>query len=123
MEGMAFGAFFQKLRLRLGKTLREFCLENGFDPGNLSKMERGMLPPPQSRQKLEEYARALQLVDGSDDWYEFFDLASISAGRIPDDVMSEEDIVARLPLLFRSLRGQEIDDERLTKLIELIRRA
>ena len=45
---MTFGELFKKLRLRLGMTLRKFCEENDFDPGNISKLERGLLPAPQS---------------------------------------------------------------------------
>ena len=42
-----FGAFFKQKRLELGLSLRRFCLEHGLDPGNISKLERGRLAPPQ----------------------------------------------------------------------------
>ncbi len=122
-EALTFGAFFKELRIRQQKTLRQFCLENGFDPGNTSKIERGRLEPPQSREVLERYALALGIPRDSDDWQMFFDLAAASAGRIPPDLQSDAEIVARLPLVFRTLRGQQPDGERLQKLIELIRRS
>ena len=45
----AFGEFFKVKRQALGLTLREFCLKHKLDPGNLSRMERGLLAPPQNR--------------------------------------------------------------------------
>jgi len=119
----SFGQLFKDLRIRKGMTLREFCLEYGFDPGNISKLERGRLPPPQSRDKLEQYARALDLQQGTDDWYEFFDLAHISAGRIPPALLNDAELMARLPLVLRTLKNQHVDQEELERLIELIRRS
>jgi len=118
-----FGQFFKEMRLRTGLSLRQFCLENGLDPGNISKMERGLSPPPQSKEKLEEYAKYLGIEKNSDDWYNFFDYAAASTGRIPPDVMSDEELVKKLPLIFRTLRGQKLSVEKLSDLVELIRRS
>ena len=47
-----FGQFVKQIRecQRLG--LREFCLENGYDPSNWSKIEREVLPPPRDEDTL-----------------------------------------------------------------------
>jgi len=58
----------------------------------------------------------------TDDWYNFFDYAAASTGRIPPDVMSDEELVKRLPVVFRTLRGQKLPIEKLGDLAELIRR-
>jgi transcriptional regulator with XRE-family HTH domain len=116
-----FGSYFKEKRLKLDLSLREFCLKYGLDPGNLSKLERGILPPPTSSQKLEEYASCLQIVKGSDEWFEFFDLASSEAGKIPPDLMSDQELVNKLPLFFRTVRGQKVPREDLEELIKLIR--
>ncbi len=116
-----FGAFFKARRMATGKTLREFCLEGGYDPSNLSKLERGLLPPPQAREKLEEYARALGLRQGTDAWYEFFDLAAVETGRIPEDLRDAQ-LVGKLPVLFRTLRGRKLTDEQLDRLADRLRR-
>lgn len=118
-----FGEFFKTVRARHNISLREFCLENGFDPGNISRLERGLLSPPESHDKLEAYAKCLGIKKGSDDWYTFFDLAAAERGRIPDDVLNDEEIVDKLPVLFRTLRGQRVDDEDLEDLVQRIRRA
>ena len=118
-----FGAFFREMRARAGLSLREFCLAHGFDPGNISKLERGLLPPPESGEKLEEYAKALRIKKGSENWYVFFDLAAAERGRIPEDILSDEEVVSKLPVLFRTLRGQRVDEAALDDLVERIRRA
>jgi transcriptional regulator with XRE-family HTH domain len=120
-EMVKFGAYFKELRLKTGLTLREFCQKHGLDPGNLSRLERGLVPPPQGREKLGSYAEFLGLKKGSDEWYQFFDLASTEAGRIPEDVLSDEAVVAKLPLLFRTLRGQKVPEDKLNELIRQIR--
>src|SRR3989304_8310919 len=118
-----FGEYFKKKRLEMRKTLRQFCLENGLDPGNISKIERGILPPPQSREKLEKYAGYLKIKKGSDDWYTFFDLVAAETGRIPEDIMAKTKIEDKLPILFRTLRGQKGSDDKLDELIKMLRDA
>jgi transcriptional regulator with XRE-family HTH domain len=118
-----FGRFFKEMRLRLGLGLREFCLTNGLDAGNISKLERGLVAPPRSREKLQDYASLLQLSEGSDEWYEFFDLAAAETGRIPDDILDDAALVEKLPVVFRTLRGKKVSEEKLDELVERIRRA
>ena len=117
----AFGEFFREARRKTGLSLREFCRKNGFDWGNTSKLERGKLPPPQRREKLEQYCRALGMEEGSDDWYEFFDLAATCGGRIPEGIMRDEQLVAELPALFRTLEKTAPSAEKLRQLIEDLR--
>jgi transcriptional regulator with XRE-family HTH domain len=118
-ETKAFGSYFKARRLALGLTLREFCQKNGLDAGNLSRLERGLMPAPQG-EKLTAYAKMLGLIEGSDEWYEFFDLAAAERGRIPDDLRTE-DVLERLPILFRTLRGQKVPDDKLDELVNLMR--
>lgn len=116
-----FGEFFKEMRLKAGLSLRQFCIEHGLDPGNISRIERGVAAPPQSREKLEEYADYLGIEKDSDDWYNFFDYAAAATGRIPQDVMNDEDLVRKLPVVFRTLRGQKLSVEQLRELAESIR--
>ena len=123
MPKSPFGSFFKELRIRQEMTLRQFCNAHGYDPGNISKLERGLLPPPESDAKLTDYAKALRIRRGSDAWYQFFDLARAARGKLPPEVLRKRDVVARLPLLFRTLRGQKVSEQKLNELIEMIRRA
>ena len=123
MERKSFGGVFKACRIKSGVTLRAFCQEHGFDPGNISRLERGRMQPPTSAEKLTEYANALGIDRGSDDWYEFFDLAAAERGRIPADLLSDEELLGKMPVLFRTLRGDKFDRSKLDDLIERIRRA
>ncbi|MFA6636185.1 MAG: helix-turn-helix domain-containing protein [Candidatus Omnitrophota bacterium] len=116
----SFGEFFKMKRTALGLTLREFCEKHKLDPGNISKLERGRLAPPKEK-KLEEYAQYLGIKKGSDDWYEFFDLATAEAGRIPSELM-EEELVQKLPILFRTARGKKPTEEELEKFITFLKK-
>ena len=123
MPRHTFGEFFKKCRIATGQTLRAFCERHGLDAGNISRLERGLFPPPDSDEKLTEYAKALQLKLGSDAWIEFFDLAAAEKGRLPKDLLSDEELVDKLPVLFRTLRGKKLSDEQLDSLAEKIRRS
>ena len=122
MKGKLFGNYFKGLRIKRRMTLRGFCEKFGFDAGNISKLERGLFPPPQSREKLEQYAQALGLKKGTTAWYEFFDLAAASRGQIPKEILANDYLVAKLPVLFRTLRGERVPEEKLDELIEAIRK-
>ena len=117
----AFGRFFKQKRIELGLPLREFCRINGFDPGNISKLERGLLPPPQKKEKRLQYAAVLGIKEGTDDWLVFCDLATTSVGKIPQDIASDEELMNALPALFRSIRRKPLEEEDLRKLTESIR--
>ncbi|MFA5402725.1 MAG: hypothetical protein WC318_04390 [Candidatus Omnitrophota bacterium] len=116
----AFGVFFKTKRIALSKTLRQFCLDHSLDPGNISKLERGKLAPPASEEKLKEYAEYLKIKVGSKDWSMFKDLAMISAGKIPADLMNE-DLLGRLPVFFRTMRDKKFTKEEFNELIKKIR--
>jgi transcriptional regulator with XRE-family HTH domain len=116
---ISFGLFFKKMRMKTGLTLRQFCMQNDLDPGNTSKLERGLVAPPSSREKLEKYANLFQIKNNSEDWYTFFDLASARSGKIPPDIMDNHELVQKLPLVFRTLRGQNVKSEKLDELIKL----
>ncbi len=122
MSRNIFGAFAKELRIRQGLTLREFCSQNKLDAGNYSRIERGVFRPPSDTQKLEQYATALGLKPGEDDWIEFFDAAAASRGEFPQDLLSDEEVVAKLPVLFRTMRAKPISPESLDGLIDRIRR-
>ena len=118
-----FGPYLKELR-KLGRvTLRQFCAEANADPGNISKIERGLWPPPQDHEILERYARALNIKEGSDEWYKFFDNAAADRGILPQDLMSDKDVVEALPVLFRTLRREKPSSDDLDSLVRKLRRS
>jgi len=101
-----FGKLIKECRLSSGLSLREFCLKNGFDAGNHSKLERGLFAPPENDDRVEVYAKALELEEGTDKWMSLFDAAAAERGRFPTDLMSDKQVVSKLPVLFRTLRSE-----------------
>lgn len=120
MAFKTFGEAFKAHRLGMRMSLRQFCQAKGFDPGNISRLERNLLPPPKE-ERLRVYAHALKLVDGTDIWYEFFDLAAASKGEFPEDLRDSE-LLTRLPALFRALRGNTPTDEQLDHIVARLRK-
>jgi hypothetical protein len=51
------------------------------------------------------------------------DEARISRGEIPKDILKHEKVMSLLPAFFRTVRGVEIGEEELKKLIEKIKEA
>ena len=115
-----FGEFFKAKRIALGKTLQQFCNENDLDPGNISKIERGKMPPPTATEKLEKLGQYLNITVGSEEWNLFTDLASISAGKIPAD-MQDHETLSRLPVLFRKMRDGKFTEDELNELIRKVK--
>ena len=119
----SFASLFKALRKDHRITLRAFCEVAGADPGNISRLERRALPPPQDREILTRYAKALNLTEGGDEWYLFFDLAAADRGIIPQDIMDDAELVKELPAFFRTLRGQKPTETEMRKVIEKIRKS
>ena len=119
---MTFGEFTREKRVRAELSLREFCRQAELDPSNWSKVERDIMPVFGTRDALEGIAKLLKLKKNTPDWITFFDLASISQQRIPDDVYEDKDVVSALPVFFRTVRGEKPSEEELEKLYALLKR-
>lgn len=116
-----FGQFINELRIKRGLTLREFCKINGHDPGNWSKLERGLLFPPENEETLEKWSTQLGIEKGDSDWFAFMDLASLTRGKIPSDIINDEELMSKVPLFFRSIRGDKLNKEELKSLLKIIK--
>jgi transcriptional regulator with XRE-family HTH domain len=119
---MKFGEMIKTMRLARKQTLRQFCFEFGHDPSNWSKIERGVNPPPKDEITLARWAADLGLQSGTDEWKDFMDAAAVSRGLIPQDIMGDDELLKKLPALFRTVRGADLDDTKLADLIETIRK-
>jgi transcriptional regulator with XRE-family HTH domain len=115
----SFGQYVHELRKHQQLTLRGFCEKFGIDPGNQSRLERDLLPPPKLPAAQRALARNLGLKEGTAEWQYFLDLAAICAGQIPQDLRADEEIAAKLPLIFRTLRGEKLGKDQLWELAEL----
>ena len=115
-----FGEYFRQKRVDAGFTLRSFCARFGFDPAYISRIERDLLSPPEDKDKLEGFAKALDIKQGSTDWVDFFDRAYLSKGKVPQDILDDRESMKYLPLLFRTARGQRLSKKKLQELVQLL---
>jgi len=121
-ESKMFGEFIKERRIAKGVSLREFCKRIEIDASNWSKVERGLLAPPQDEEKLRKIAQVLGIKFGSPLWKEMQDKANIDAGIIPEDILSDEKVLNSLPIFFRTIRSEKPTPEDLDKLIDMIRK-
>lgn len=120
---MNFGEYLKNLRLARDLTLRGFCIGAGFEPGNYSKIERGLLQAPRSDEKLEPFRLTLRVDADSPEWRELLRLAALSRGEIPHRILSDKELASKLPMLFRSLEGDASrNDAALDELVAATRR-
>ena len=122
MIGGSFGDLLRRMRMESKITLREFSRRTNQDPGNISRIERGKVPPPQNRNILTTMARTLGLEEQSDNWNNFIYTAQVQAGRIPKEVLSNEEVLQKVPILLRKLGGEKLSPKEIDDLVELIRR-
>lgn len=120
MDGVTinvFGEFLRRKMVEREMTLRELARLSGFDPSNLSKIERGVAYPPQKTENLEKIALALSLDEGETE--EMIELALFANGKIPDHLSSVKENKA-IPLLLRAIQNKQMTEEQVEKLTEII---
>jgi transcriptional regulator with XRE-family HTH domain len=121
MSNNIFGILHKKLRIEKELSLRQYCVHSGLDAGNISKIERGLMPPPQSGDTLSKMAKTLGLKPKSEEWDNFFQTAAIGAGRLPKEVTDDTKLLERLPILLRTMTGQKLNEKQLNDLIEILK--
>jgi len=116
-----FGEYLKALRKEKRIGLRDFCRKAKADPGNISRMERGLMSPPHGEDILRRYAVAAGVEYGSDEWYRLVDLAAADKGIVPRDLLEDEEVVQMLPAFFRTLRGQKPTKEEMKRLAKKLK--
>ncbi|MGV8093858.1 MAG: helix-turn-helix domain-containing protein [Mangrovibacterium sp.] len=114
-----FGEFIKLLRSQRNISLRKFCIELDYDPSNWSKIERGLMLPPRSKEFLVRIAEILRLEPRSEEYFFLFD--SAAAAQIPVELIGNENILEKLPVFFRTARGDNPTKEELENLLNLIK--
>ena len=102
MNAKNFGEFLKELRQGMKLSLRGFCQTNSLDPGNISKLERGVMPPPYSKQKLSELATNYGLQNGTKKWSDFFDLAEKTRASEHFNKIKNESVLKSLTPIFQN---------------------
>lgn len=118
-----FGGCLRELRLKAGYGLRRFAVETGFQPSNLSNLERGKLRPPREAERLGQIAEALGLLEGTRDWVRFFDLAAdAQKAPLPADVEGYALRHKAIPVLLRTAKAKKLTDREFRELADYINR-
>lgn len=119
----AFGQKLKSLRIEGGLTLREYCRILDKDVGNLSKLERGLLPPPKNEDSVIEFCQVLGFGPDSEEARELIALAAAETGVIPKSLMNDEELIEKLPIFFRTVDGKKLEREKLLKFLDKLREA
>jgi transcriptional regulator with XRE-family HTH domain len=117
---MEFGEQLSQYRKDADLTLREFSKLTGYDSSNISKVERGLLPPPPASIVLRKWAAVLKLKPGSRETNAF-----VSAGlatRFKKQVKSDRELEALMPAFFRTVGNKKVDPDTYEKLKALLRK-
>ena len=118
---MKFHELFKSRRMKIG-TVREFAKKSGLDLAYVSRLENGIVLPPRDSEKLARLAMALGIIDGSEEWREFMDLAAVARNELPEDLQDDERIMAVLPAFYRALRNKDIDKDDIRRLFDMIQK-
>ena len=116
---LMFNQTIKSLRIEKRLTLRDFCAQNGLDPSNWSKVERGVNPPPGDITLLERLADFFGLAGAKK--LSFMDEAALQRGEIPADVADHAILQRALPAFFRAARGHELSEKELASLADDIK--
>lgn len=119
---MTFGDYVKAKRIGKRITLRAFSESIGYDPANYSRIERGLQMPPPNPDKLAAFARELDIPKDSDGFREMVRLAALGRGEIPPASLSDEAVMAKLPVLFRTLEGGKVDEAMLDDLFDALKK-
>lgn len=117
---MNFGTHIKDLRIRAGLTLRTFASRLGIDASNWSKIERGIIPPPNPDDLIMRITGIIKTEAG--DIQTLHDLAALARKELPGDLMGDEALLAKMPAFFRAMKGREYTPEDMDKLIADIQR-
>ncbi len=114
-----FGSYVKELRIKKEVTLRQFCKMNEIDPSNWSKIERELLQPPKDENTLLKIAKSLNLDTNGQEYQHLVDLAAIAF--IPKELISDEELLEKLPVFFRTVRGEQPSGKDLDELYKIIK--
>lgn len=112
-----FNDFVKKARIEKRTSLREFCRKTDLDPSNWSKIERGYLLPPKDPETLGKIAEGLGFEKDGENYKILFELAAIAS--IPAGII-EENVLEKIPLFFRTLRGNKPTEAELRELFNFV---
>lgn len=118
MGNPQFGFLLRDTRVSKNMTLREFSRLTSYDASNLSKIERGIIPPPPAI-ILKAWAAHLGLEPQTTAYFEFLDMGQLSRNQLPDNTSHEFRNIL-LPALLRTVRSKKLSKEEYERLVRLL---
>ena len=113
-----FGEYLKHLRAKQKISLREFARRLDMDADNISKMERGLLLPPQDEAILYEYGEVLEIPQDSEEMKRLITLAAVESERFSQEVLENRQLLEKLPILFRTATGSKLEQQKIMKFLE-----
>lgn len=121
-EEQSFGALLKKLRVEAGLSLRDLAVAAEYDVSNLSKIERGLLPPPAASILVRKWLKIMGINSAVPEYQLLIDLAAAGRTVVPDD-LREKDVAEYLPAFYRTIRNQRADSATFDELVKLLKRS
>ena len=113
-----YGEKLKDLRIAAKLTLREFAKKIGGDPGNWSKIERGLMRPPSDAATYKQLRRVLGIPDETVN-----ELLSVAqAMKILPCQFSESELMQYMPVLLRRANGEPLSKEDADRLVKWIKK-
>ncbi len=100
-----FGTRLRAMRLTAGLSLHKFCRRAGLDAGNYSRIERGLIRPPQDHGKMEPIRAVLGLAPEDDNWAYLLLLADLEWDALPRRLLTDARVRPLLPALLQGIAG------------------
>ena len=116
---MDFGELLAEYRKKANLTLRDFAGKIGYDPSNISKVERGRINPPAGGVILRKWGNAVGLKPGSLELEEF--IAKGLSVRIKKATLSDGEVEKLMPAFFRAVDNKNVDPETYEKLRAILK--
>ena len=116
MSAKVFGDEFIELRTSAGFSLRKFCKKMNLDPGNWSRVERGVSKPPLEK---EFYNRIENIFNISSSKKEEL-ISMAKAIRIIPKELQETELMEHMPVMLRKIDGQPLKNDEIEGLVNWI---
>jgi transcriptional regulator with XRE-family HTH domain len=113
-DALQFGRLLRNWRLLRNYGQREFAELVDEYASNLAAIESGHRQPWTDMRKLRKAAECLALVEGSNDWNEFFSFAANSKASDLDEYLERDEVVA----LLRTVRDRKLTEKEIMLLTD-----
>jgi len=121
-QAETFGGLLKKIRVEdAGIGLRAFAELIGYQPSNLSNLERGRAKPPAAHKKILEICDALGLAECDPKRQKLIDLAARERDAVPGDVAEAIKTQPGIPVLVRTIYNRQLSETKLKELAEYIK--